>query len=140
MSTLVERAFSICWSQWHDGGLADDAVPRDQWNIVHDAGGRDNLVRRIAPEVKACGGSGDVKVDGPDVKSAQKAGKLTVVEFQAQPPKLSEFGNLPHYDCRNRPSFALQQGAFSRAKFIAEGEYEYMRVKIQHWRAIRRQS
>ena len=54
-------------------------IAREQRNAMHDAGGGDDLVRRIAAEVQACRGAGNREIDWPKVKAAQDPGQLPVV-------------------------------------------------------------
>ena len=70
---------------------------------MHDACGSNDLVCRVAPEVKAGGGSGDFEVDRPDMQTGQHTPDLAVVEVHVQSAKLDELGEFPQHDGRDRP-------------------------------------
>ena len=65
---------------------------------MHDAGRGDYLIGRIAPEVQAHRGPGDVEVNGSDVQTIQSARDLAVVEIHLHPPELDELGEFPLHE------------------------------------------
>ena len=62
---------------------------------------RDELVRRVASEVKPDGGARNRKINRPDMDSAQRASHAAVIYVYFDTPELAEFHQLPQDYGRN---------------------------------------
>src|SRR5262249_10701585 len=110
----------------------DPTVPGHQGYPVHDAGGGDEFVGRIAPEVEASDGPADIQRQGPDVDTGERPFEIRVVEIHRNAVQLGQLSDLPQHDPRDAPRLAGEQVVLAPGQLTGERAEQYVRVEIQH--------
>ena len=99
---------------------------------MHDGGGGNDLVRRIALEVETGRCAYNGVVDRPHAHSVQCVDHIMVVEVDIQSAELNEFDQFPQYYGGNGPPAPRQQDLLGRPEFTTDREDKNVRVKIEH--------
>jgi len=83
---------------------------------MDQAGGRDELVRRIAGELEREDRPTDSQSNRPGVDARQRAYDLGIVEIDVDPPRIGELRNLPENDTGDAAGVTGQQRCFLRIR------------------------
>ena len=101
---------------------------------MHNAGGGNEPIRRIALEIEISRGAGRFEIDRPHMHAVQRTGHITIVEVHGYPAKLNEFRQFPQHDGGNGPSALRQKGFLGRPQGAAEGKNKDVGIEIKHRR------
>ena len=146
VAPILLAFLSICSAASSGNGQGDelraayDAVAREQRNVVHNAGGGNELVRWIAVEIETDGGAGNSEIKRPYVYAVQGAAYVTVVKVHVYPAEVNQLGQFPQDNGRHGPSVPGQEGLLGRPEFPVEREDQNVCVKIEHLHSSGRRS
>src|SRR5437773_7443744 len=97
----VRRTPSAC--ERYDLRSEQRSISRHKGNLVHDAGGGDQLVGRIATYVEARARTGDITSQGPNVNLRESSDYLGFVQINLDPAQLGEPGDFPKHNRGDAP-------------------------------------
>jgi hypothetical protein len=95
--------------QGHEPRPQELLVPRHQPRAMDEAGGGDQLVRRVRAHVQPGARLRDLRRNRPDVDGGQHPHHVRVIEVDLDPPQLRELGDLPTDDCGDAPRVCTQE-------------------------------
>ena len=108
----------------------DSAIAGEQRHAMNHACGRDQLIRRVPPEVKAGGYARDREVERPDPKGREYLSDFPVVEVHVDASVLGQLRELPENDGGDSPLVSGQKNPLSRSQVSREGEDQDVGVKV----------
>ena len=119
---------------WHNSGLSDAAVPRQQRNSMNDARGRDDLVGRVSLEIKTGGLGGYSEIDLPDVERRQRPHNFSILQIHRNAAELDEFRDFPEDDRRDAPRIAGEYSSFPGGDVASKSKNQNVTVQVNQRR------
>src|SRR5579872_5108793 len=118
--------------QRHYLRFANATVPREQGDVMQQAGSGDQLVSRIAHEVESVEFEAEFTAYRPYVDIGQCCNEIRIVKRHGDATLLIELGDLPKHDVRDPELLAAYQARFTWGEAAIQGMQQDVCVKIQH--------
>jgi hypothetical protein len=104
---------------------------------VDDARGGDQLIRRVATNIKLRTGACDFARQRPHVQPGEHSNDFRIVQIDRDPAELGQLGDLPEDDGGDASRLGPQQPRLTWTQRADDGAQKNARAHVQHSTAFR---